>query len=103
MTSRHIVHAAVVHRGIIEADPTRQVCHRLRPGPVRVVLMPCYYSTVVRWFEEDLIVPEPYRSLQQLRGRLKKLRIPQHVVKRGSDSPGSQRVKEHSRLIRRFV
>ena len=59
-----VVDAAVVAGAVVEPDPARQVRHRLRPRPIRIILMPGHHAAVMRRFAKQLIVPEPDRPPQ---------------------------------------
>ena len=65
--------------------------------------MPEYYSTVMSWFGEDLIVPETNRALEQLGSGHVERRVPKNVVKTWSYPPGAQRVKKHLLGIGRLI
>src|SRR5215469_16633738 len=75
------------------------------PGsdPIRIVLMPGDDTTMTGRLAEELVVPEAYAALEQLRSRHCEGRMPQNVVKAGRDTPGSQRVKQDLCRIGRFV
>src|SRR5882724_1000092 len=103
LTARNIMHAAIVTSRVVQSYPAAKVCHRLRPGPVRVILMPGYATTMKRRLAEELIVPETDRPFKQLRRRHGERRVPQQIVKRRRDPPRAQRVKERSRRVRRFI
>ena len=53
---------AVIERRIIQADPTGEMGHGFRACPVGIILVPSHDATVVRWFHEELIMPEPNRA-----------------------------------------
>src|ERR1700753_2420037 len=55
MASGDKVKAAIITRTVVERYPARQVRHRPRPRPVRVVLVPCHYTAVMRWLAEELV------------------------------------------------
>src|SRR5215470_19599134 len=67
VASRNVMNTTVLARRIVETNPAREMRHRLGASPVRIVLMPGDYSTVVRGFAEQLIVPKADRAAQQLR------------------------------------
>src|ERR1041384_3819014 len=103
MAARDVMDAAVLNRGIIEANPTRQVRHRLHARPVRIILMPRNYAAVSGRFAEQLVVPESQRAAEQLRRGHQERRVPKQVMKRRRNSPRAQRMKKHHRRIGRFV
>ena len=89
MTTGNIMHAAVLARRIVQADPTGEMGHWCCPCPVGIILMPCYHAAVMRRLTEKLIMPEAYRATQQLRCGHQEGRAPKYVVKSGCRSPGS--------------
>src|SRR2546425_482873 len=80
MAARHVMYAAIVARGIIQSNPTGEMGHWLRPRPVGIVLMPGHNSAMMRWFVEDLIVPETHRPGEPLRSRNDDPRIPEQIM-----------------------
>src|SRR5687768_11240377 len=103
MAARHIMHTTIFTRGIIEADPAREMGHGLCPGPVGIVLMPDHHAPVMGGFAEKLVMPEADRALQKLRSRNAKRWVPQQIVKPRSDAPGSQSMEQDLIGIGRFV
>src|SRR4030095_8576326 len=95
MTAWNVVQTAILPRRIVQSNPTGNVCDRFGSGPIRVILMPEDYSTVMSWFGEDLIVPETNRALEHLRSRNSERRVPKNIVKTRSYPPGAQCVKKH--------
>ena len=81
------MHAAIVTGAVVQADPASQVGHRLGPRPVRIVLVPGDHAAVPRRLAEQLVVPEADRAVQQLAGRHRERRVPQHIVKARLDPP----------------
>src|ERR1043165_1613616 len=103
MTAGNVMHTTVLARRIVKPDPTRDVSHRSRSGPVGIVLMPDHDAAVMRGLVEDLIVPEAHCAFEQLSGRHGETRMPKHVVQTRQDSPGAERVEEDLFRIRRLV
>jgi hypothetical protein len=62
--------------------------------------VPDDYTTMMRRFIEDLIVPETHWTIDQLRRRNYKSRMPQKIVKTGSYAPGTERMKKYLPGIR---
>src|SRR5213080_996602 len=56
MAAGHVMHAAVLARRIVQSDPARQMRHRLRARPVRIILVPGYDSAMMRRFAEELVM-----------------------------------------------
>ena len=56
VTLRYVVDTAVFLRTVIQGNPAGQVCHRPRPLPVGIILVPGNRSTVPGWFTEKLVV-----------------------------------------------
>ena len=77
--------------------------HRLGAGPVRIVLVPGDDAAMLGRLAEELIVPEADRPAEQLAGRHGERRVPEDVVKAGSNSPRAQGVKQHRVGLARFV
>src|SRR5438067_13754211 len=61
MTAWNIMDATVFPRRIVKANPARQMRHRLRPLPVRIVLMPGDHPAITRRLYEQVIAPQPPR------------------------------------------
>src|SRR6266850_2463919 len=94
MAAGNIVDAAVVARTLVEADPAGEMGHRLRAGPVRIILVPGDHAAMLRGLAEELIVPKADRAAEELTGRDGERRMPQHVVKAGPNSPRPESVKQ---------
>src|SRR5690606_28568871 len=67
MTSRNVVQTAVFTSRIVKSDPARQMRHRRRPCPVRMVLMPDDNAAVFRGLYEKLVVPKTHGRCEQLK------------------------------------
>ncbi len=98
MAARDVLQAAVVAGGVVEADPAGQMGHRLRPRPIRVVLVPGDHAAVLGRFAEQLVVPEPHapRAVGWRPGEPPA----GSRARRGSprlDPPGAQGMKQHGR------
>jgi hypothetical protein len=65
--------------------------------------MPRNVSTVLRRFTKQLIMPESHSPAEQLTRRNQERRIPQQVVKTGSQTPRTQGMKKHSLWVIRLV
>src|SRR5262245_2036247 len=89
MAAGDIMHAAVVARALVEADPAGEMGHRLGASPIGIVLMPSDDAAMPRGFAKELIVPESDRAAEQLARGDGKRRMPEDVVKAGTDSPGA--------------
>jgi hypothetical protein len=76
MTARNVMHATIVAPRVVKTDPTAKMRHRLRSGPIRVILMPGHAAAMQRRFAEELIVPETDRAFKQLRRRHCECRVP---------------------------
>src|SRR5438105_3383918 len=61
MTAGNILQATILFGRIIEAAPACQMCYRLGPCPIRVILVPCNYATFFWRLAEQLVVPKTYR------------------------------------------
>src|SRR5438067_6927401 len=103
MTAWNIMDATVFPRRIVEANPARQMRHRLRPLPVRIVLMPGDHPAMMWRLYEKLIVPKPHRATEQLRCRHQERGIPKQVMKRRRNAPRTKSMKKHRCRIRRFI
>src|SRR5262245_38742166 len=103
MASGNVLQAPVLLGRVVQRYPAREVRHRLRAGPVRVVLVPRDDAAVLRRLAEELIVPETDRALEQLRRGGQERWRPQKIVERGRRAPGAERVEEDRRRVARFV
>ena len=69
--------------------------------------MPRDNPAVVCRLAKELVVPKADRPAQKLARRDGEGRVPEDVVKAGSDAPGAQGVKQHlgwvGRLVRAFL
>ena len=65
--------------------------------------MPRHDTPVVRRLAEQLIVPKPDRSSEQLRGRNYERGVPQNVMERLLDPPCPQRVEQNRGRITRLI
>src|SRR5262245_9365752 len=99
MAARQITHASVIDRRVIQSDPAGQVCERRGARPVGIVLMPGDYTAVIRWFAEELIVPEPQRTAEQLRSGNEESRMPEQIMEAGFDAPGAEGVEDYAGRI----
>src|SRR4029453_5719817 len=77
--------------------------HRLRPGPIGIVLVPDHYSSMMRRFVKNLVMPEPNSAAQQLRGRHSERRMPKNIVQTWENPPRTERMKENLLRIGRLV
>src|SRR5271163_1554337 len=93
VASRHVIQAAIFARRIVQPDPAGQMSQRGRARPVRIILMPGHHSAVPRRLAKKLVVPEAHRTIEQLRRRNEKRRVPQEIVKARHHTPSSQRMK----------
>jgi len=57
--------ATVFNRRVIECDPACKVLNGSRSCPIRIILVPCHYSSFFWWFPKDLVVPETNRYISQ--------------------------------------
>src|SRR5687768_3247422 len=103
MAPRYVMHTTILPRGIVQTYPARKMSHRLRSGPIGIVLMPDHNSAMLRRLIEKLVMPEADRALQKLRRRHTKSGVPQKIVKARRDAPGSQRMEENFLGIGRFI
>ena len=65
--------------------------------------MPCDNAAVLGRLAEELIVPESHGPAEQLAGRHRERRRPEHIMKAGRNPPRPQGMKQHFRRIDRFV
>ena len=68
MAARYVMNAAILARAIVKPDPTGEMGHRLRPGPIRIILVPGNHATMECGLIKDLIVPETDSAFEELRG-----------------------------------
>src|ERR1051325_10765825 len=99
MTARHVMHTAIFNRRIIETNPTRQVRHRLRARPVRIILMPRDHAAMSGGLAKKLVMPESYGAAEQLRRRRQHRRVPQQIVEARHNPPSSECVKQNGRPV----
>ncbi len=88
------MHTTVVVCAIVESYPARQMRHGLCASPVRIVLMPRHDTAMMRRFAEQLVVPKSDGPIQQLASRNGDGWVPEQIVKRLTNSPGTQRMKQ---------
>ena len=93
MTPGDVVDTTVRLRRIVKPDPAGNMGHRRGSGPIGIILVPDHDAAVMRRLVEDLIVPEPHWSIEQLRGGNDERRIPQHIVQARCYAPGAECVK----------
>ena len=103
MAAGHVMQTAVRARRIIKANPTGQMRQRLRPRPVRIILMPSDYTAMSSGLAKQLVVPETHGTAQELRRRDGELRMPQNIMKARRDAPRTERVKEFAVSLIGFV
>ena len=99
VTAGNVLQAAVIGVCIIERDPAGEVGHGLGPGPVGIVLVPGNKTSMLRWFNKELVVEEPNGPAQQLVGCHAKSGSPGQVMEGWFELPGTECVEEHLALI----
>jgi len=94
MAGGNVLDAAVLGGGRVEADPAGEVAERLGASPVGVVLVPGDDASVVRWFDEKLIVPEADGAAEELGSGDEEGGVPEQVVEGGADAPSAEGMEE---------
>src|SRR4051794_10573799 len=77
--------------------------HRLRSGPVRIILVPEHNAAMMCRLVEDLIVPEAHRTADQLRRRHREAGMPEDVMQTRQNTPRTESVEEDLVRIRGLV
>ena len=103
MAPGDVLQAAIVHGGVIEGDPAGEVSHRLRPGPIREVLVPGDDTAVLGRFDKELVMEQAHGPAEQLIGGQPEGGRPGQVMKGGLELPGPESVKEHPAVLLGFV
>src|SRR6202050_354321 len=103
MTPCHGLQAPVLSGRIVKANPAGEMSERLGSRPIRIVLMPGHYAAMMSRLAEELVLPEPDRFAKKLRRRDCECRMPQEIVKAGSDPPCAQGMEQHVIRIPRLV